>query len=134
MIQDLLPFVISGIVAGALYGLAATGLVLTYRTSGVFNFSHGAIGAGAAYLFYELRDLVGVPAWVALILTVGIAAPGLGLLLSLLAARLASVSTAQRVVATVGVLLLIQGAVQLRYGIAPMSFETFLPTEHLPGR
>ncbi len=128
MIRDLLPFVISGIVAGSLYGLAATGLVLTYKTSGVFNFSHGAIGAGAAYLFYDLRDLVGVPAWVAVVVSVGIAAPVLGLLLSLLAARLATVSTAQRVVATVGVLLLIQGTIQLRYGIAPISFDTSLPT------
>ncbi len=128
MIQDLLPFVVSGIVAGSLYGLAATGLVLTYKTSGVFNFAHGAIGAGAAYLFHDLRDLVGLPAWVAVVLTVGVAAPCLGLLLSLLAARLAAVSTAQRVVATVGVLLLIQGTVQLRYGIAPLTFETSLPT------
>jgi branched-subunit amino acid ABC-type transport system permease component len=128
MIHDLLPFVVSGIVAGSLYGLAATGLVLTYKTSGVFNFSHGAIGAGAAYLFYDLRDLVGLPAWLAVLLTVGVAAPCLGLILSLLAARLATVSTAQRVVATVGVLLLIQGVVQLRYGIAPISFATSLPT------
>lgn len=128
MIQDLLPFVVSGIVAGSLYGLAATGLVLTYRTSAVFNFAHGAIAAGAAFLFHDLRDLVGLPAWVALGLTVGVAAPLLGLLLSLLAARLAHVSTAQRVVATVGVLLLVQGAIQLRYGVAPLSFETSLPT------
>lgn len=128
MIRDLLPFVISGVVAGSLYGLAATGLVLTYRTSGVLNFAHGAIAAGAAYLFHDLRDLVGLPAWVAALLTVGVAAPALGLLLSLLAVRLSGVSTAQRVVATVGVLLLLQGAIQLRYGIAASSFETSLPT------
>jgi branched-subunit amino acid ABC-type transport system permease component len=128
MIQELLPFIISGVVAGSLYGLAATGLVLTYRTSSVFNFSHGAIAAGGAFLFYDLRDLVGLPAWLAAVLTVGVAAPLLGLLLSVLAARLAAVSTAQRVVATVGVLLLLQGVVQLRYGVAALSFETSLPT------
>lgn len=128
MIQDLLPFVISGIVAGSLYGLAATGLVLTYRTSGVFNFAHGAIAAAAAFLFYDLRDRVGLPAWLAVALTVGVAAPILGFVLSLLAARLSAVSTAQRVVATVGVLLLLQGGIQLRYGVSPLSFETSLPT------
>lgn len=128
MIQDLLPFVVSGLVAGALYGLAATGLVLTYKTSNVFNFSHGAIGAGSAYLFYELRDLVGIPAWLAVALTVGLAAPLLGLLLSALAARLANVSTAQRVVGTVGVLLVIQGAIELRYGATARSFNTSLPS------
>ena len=55
MTSDLLPFVVTGVVTGALYGLAATGLVLTYKTSGIFNFAHGAVAAGAAYLFYDLR-------------------------------------------------------------------------------
>ena len=126
--HDLLPFVVAGVVAGSLYGLAATGLVLTYKTSGVFNFAHGAIGAAAAYLVYDLRDQAGWPAWLAIALTVGVAAPLLGLLLSLLAARLASVSTARRVVGTVGVLLLVQGVVQLRYGVAAITFHTSLPT------
>src|ERR1700719_3185800 len=103
--SDLVPFVIAGIVAGSLYGLAAAGLVLTYKTSGVFNFAHGAIGAGAAYLFYELRDLHHLPAWLAALVSVGIAAPLFGLAVSFLAARLAEASTAKRVVATVGLLL-----------------------------
>jgi branched-subunit amino acid ABC-type transport system permease component len=128
MIHDLLPFVVSGIVAGSLYGLAATGLVLTYRTSNVFNFAHGAIGAAAAYLVYDLRDQAGWPAWLAIGVTVLLAAPLLGLVLSVLAARLATVSTAQRIVGTVGVLLLLQGVVQVRYGSAAMQFHTSLPT------
>ena len=59
--SDLFPFLIAGIVAGSLYGVTAMGLVLTYRTSGIFNFGHGAIAAGAAYLFYELRTLHSLP-------------------------------------------------------------------------
>ena len=35
----LLPFVILGITAGSVYGLTATGLVLTYKTAGIFNFA-----------------------------------------------------------------------------------------------
>ena len=49
------PFVIAGLTTGSLYGLAAMGLVLTYKTSGIFNFAHGAIAAGAAYIFYEIH-------------------------------------------------------------------------------
>jgi branched-subunit amino acid ABC-type transport system permease component len=126
--HDLLPFVVAGLVAGSLYGLAATGLVLTYKTSGVFNFAHGAIGAAGAYLVYDLRDRSGWPAWLAIAVVVGIAAPLLGLVLSVLAAKLSTVSTAQRVVATVGVLLIIQGAVQLRFGVAAITFHASLPT------
>ena len=37
--SEILPFVVAGIAAGAIYGLVATGLVLTYRTSGIFNFA-----------------------------------------------------------------------------------------------
>lgn len=128
MIKDLLPFVVAGIVAGSLYGLAAAGLVLTYRTSGVFNFAHGAVAAGAAFVFYDLRDRHHLPAVLAAALVVGVIAPAVGLVLSLLARRLATVSTAQRIVATVGVLLAVQGAIQLRYGISARSLRTSLPT------
>ena len=63
MIQDLLPFVVAGVVAGSLYGLAATGLVLTYRTSSVFNFAHGAVAASAAFGQLRLRHLAMLEAY-----------------------------------------------------------------------
>ena len=42
---EFLPFIILGLTSGSVYGLAGVGLVLTYKTSGVFNFAFGAIGA-----------------------------------------------------------------------------------------
>jgi branched-subunit amino acid ABC-type transport system permease component len=126
--SDLLPFVVIGTVAGALYGLAATGLVLTYKTSGIFNFAHGAIGAFSAYCFYDLRDVQRLPAWLAFVLAVGVAAPLLGGVLSVVAARLEHASTARRVVATIGVLLAIQGGLQLRYGIPVIGLRTSFPS------
>ena len=126
--SELLPFMVAGLVTGSLYGLAATGLVLTYKTSGIFNFAHGALGAAAAYVFYDLRDHAGLAWPLALVVAVGVLAPALGLLLSLMAAPLAQASTVRRVVATIGVLLIVQGFIELRYGIVPMMFETSLPT------
>ena len=41
---DFLAFTIVGIVTGAIYAVAASGLVVTYTTSGVFNIAHGAVG------------------------------------------------------------------------------------------
>ena len=37
--SDLLPFLIVGLTTGSVYGLAGVGLVLTYKTSGIFNFA-----------------------------------------------------------------------------------------------
>ena len=50
-----MPFIVAGIAIGAIYGLAATGLVLTYKTSGIFNFGHGALATAAAYVFYWMH-------------------------------------------------------------------------------
>ena len=66
----LLPFIVIGLVSGSVYGLAAMGLVLTYKTTGVFNFAHGAVATGAAYLFYELESQRGLPWPIALAVTV----------------------------------------------------------------
>ena len=39
---------ILGITAGSVYGLTGTGLVLTYKTSGIFNFAQGAVATTGA--------------------------------------------------------------------------------------
>lgn len=59
---DLLVFVLSGLVSGALYALLATGLVLSYSASGLFNFAHGATAYLCALTFYELHSGLGWPA------------------------------------------------------------------------
>ena len=66
--SGLLPFIINGLVTGSVYGLVAMGLVLTYKTTGVFNFAHGAVATGAAYLFFELQSRNSVPWPVALLM------------------------------------------------------------------
>ena len=59
----------------------ASGLVLTYITSGIFNFAHGAVAFATAYLYYQLNTGLDVPIVPALIISVFIFAPLLGLLL-----------------------------------------------------
>lgn len=125
---DFMPFVIAGIASGALYGLAATGLVLTYKSSGIFNLAHGGVAAAGAYFFHELRTVRGLPWPVALALTLVVFAPAIGLLIELLARGLRDADTATRIVATVGLLLAIQGVTELRYGAVPLPFEPFLST------
>src|SRR5947208_7060055 len=52
---EFLAFTITGIVTGAVYAVAASGLVVTYTTSGIFNFAHGAMGMLMAFLYWKLR-------------------------------------------------------------------------------
>lgn len=122
-----LPFIISGLVSGSLYGLAGLGLVLTFRTSGVFNFAHGAIAAGAAFLFYTLHDTHGIPWPVAFIMTVAIFAIIVGAALELITRPLASAPDAVVVIVTAGLLLAVQGIIYLLYGNSTRSTPTFLP-------
>ncbi|MGA2126430.1 MAG: branched-chain amino acid ABC transporter permease [Xanthobacteraceae bacterium] len=60
-----------GLVAGVLYALIALGFVLIYKASGVFNFAQGIMVVFAALTLIGLHAL-GVPAFVALALTVGV--------------------------------------------------------------
>lgn len=124
-----LPFVVVGITAGAVYGLAGVGLVLTYRTSGVFNFAHGALATAGAYLFYELWVKKDVPWPVAALIAIAVVGVGFGLVLEQVARRLAKAPASVIVVATVGLLLIIQGVASKRYGAETITIDNYLPTD-----
>jgi branched-subunit amino acid ABC-type transport system permease component len=70
----LLELVLIGIATGALYSLAALGIVLIYRTTGVLNFAHGAIGMFTAFIAYEFGVVRGWPAPLAIALALAFAA------------------------------------------------------------
>ena len=72
---------ISGTVTGAIYSIMASGLVLTYQTSGVFNFAHAAVAFASAYLYFQLNTGQHIPIVWSLLITVVVFAPLLGLLL-----------------------------------------------------
>ena len=125
--SEYLPFIVAGLVAGSLYGLAGLGLVLTFRTSGVFNFAHGAIAAGAAYVFYSLHDTHDVAWPLAAVLTVAAFSVLVGPLLELVTRPLAGAADSVVVIGTVGLLLGVQGILYLVYGNAARNTPTFLP-------
>jgi branched-subunit amino acid ABC-type transport system permease component len=125
--SDYLLYVVFGVSAGAIYGLSAMGLVLTYKTSGLFNFGHGAVSALAAFTFYSLFVRRGLPWPVAAALAVVVFGLGAGLLLERMAAALAEVPTTYKIIATVGLLVGVRGLAQLLYGSEAQTLPTFLP-------
>jgi ABC-type branched-subunit amino acid transport system ATPase component/branched-subunit amino acid ABC-type transport system permease component len=125
--NDILPFLVSGTAVGAVYGLAGTGLVLTYKTSGIFNFGHGALATIAAYLFYALHVVHGIDWRIAAAVTILVAGPVLGLAMEVFARGLAHRPVAMKIVGTVGLILAVQGAGSLLYGPDLINVEDFLP-------
>jgi branched-chain amino acid transport system permease protein len=72
--------ILSGIAVGSLYGLVALGFQITYAVSNTMNFSQGASVMVGAVLCYSLNITFGVPALLAVPITL-VAAFGLGLLI-----------------------------------------------------
>jgi branched-chain amino acid transport system permease protein len=60
-----------GLVSGVLYALIALGFVLIFKASGVFNFAQGIMVVFAALTLVGLHEK-GVPAWLALLLALGV--------------------------------------------------------------
>src|SRR5689334_12195913 len=75
--NSLLFFAIVGVTFGSVYAVAAVGLVVTYTTSGIFNFAQGAIGMFGAFIFWKLHVDLGVQTLIAFALTVFVIIPAL---------------------------------------------------------
>ncbi|WP_067813081.1 ABC transporter permease subunit [Actinomadura kijaniata] len=100
---ELIGYVLSGLVTGAVFALLASGLTLSYAATGVFNFAHGAVGFLTALVFFELTAGLGWPVWAAGPFTIVVFAPLLGYLLHRLMFRgLASAGETAQIVATIG--------------------------------
>ncbi len=122
---EFLTTAVLGAVVGSLFALLAFGIVLTYRTTGIFNFAQGAMGMLFAFVFFQLTQggrvffLVGsyeqtwtLPVVVALPLTVLVLAPLSGWFLDrILFRRLRTAETHIQIVSTIGLLIAIQGVV-----------------------
>jgi sulfate-transporting ATPase len=127
-VKSFVQFLIIGLGAGATYALFAQGAVLVYRGSGIVNFAQGSIGTFAAYIaFADLVDGQGWGIWPALV--VATLAGGLVALAfqALVLRTLRRAAAIVRVIATIGLLGLIQAIVAKRWGVANRPVESFLP-------
>lgn len=105
-----------GIITGAAYGLLGLGLVLIYKSSGVFNFAQGEFGTVAVFVLYLLHSS-GLPYAVAILLGL-VAAVLFGLVVERVIVRpLFEAPRVTLLVATAGVSLLAVG-VQIWFGEA----------------
>ncbi len=120
--EDVIKFALVGLGIGSLYVLAAQGLIVIFRGSGVLNLGLGAIGMVGAYFAWDLSNGVllvwDIPAqsfWVSLVFGALVSA-GVGALVQQFIMRpLRNRSALVKVIATLGVLLTLQALVILRW-------------------
>ena len=103
--QQFLAYAIVGLSTAAIYAVIGSGLVLTYTTTGVFNFAHGAAGMLAAFTYWQLTVGWGWPVPVALAAVLLVAAPAFGALVERVIIRpVEGLGEAERLVVTVAML------------------------------
>lgn len=103
--EQFLTFGIVGLSTAAIYAVIGSGLVLTYVTTGVFNFAHGAAGMLAAFCYWQFTVGWGWPVPVALAAVLLVLAPGFGLAVERVLMRpVQRLGEAERLVMTVALL------------------------------
>jgi branched-chain amino acid transport system permease protein len=99
-----------GLYIGSAYAIAASGLVLTYTTTRVFNLAHGAMSMGMAFLYWELHVNRGLGTLTSVLLVVFVAAPLFGLILQAVMGKLGDAPVSVSLVVTVALFMALIGA------------------------
>jgi branched-chain amino acid transport system permease protein len=112
-----LQYVIAGLVLGGIYAIASAGLVITYVSSGILNFSFGALAYFIARFYYYLHTQLSWGIVPSAVVSVVIAGPALGVFLYFALFRYLRLSSPLiKVVATLGLLVTIPAIATLIFG------------------
>lgn len=120
-----LQIILNGLVVASLYALVAVGLSFLYATSRIFHLAHGVVVVGAGYAFWWGLARAGLH-WALAALLAMFAAALLGLLMNdLVYERLRSrgAKGLGYLIATLALLMLGAGLIQLVFGAQPRTFQ-----------
>jgi branched-chain amino acid transport system permease protein len=125
-VHEFLTFTITGLATAGIYAITASGLTLTYTTTGIFNWAHGATGMISAFFYWQLRFGWNLPAPLAIGLCLIVFAPAFGMLIEFgIMRRLDGASEARKLVATLALAL---GLLALAQWIwSPTTLRDFRP-------
>jgi len=119
-------YVIGGLPFGGIYALAALGLVLIFKTTGVVNFAFGAMATASTLILWSVLQHGGLPFAVAWIVAMA-AAMGIGALCEMtLLRRVERSPVLIQIVLTLGLLLVIEGVAGTIWGYAPKAVPRVL--------
>jgi len=127
---------IAGLGNGAIAALSGLGLILTYRTTGVFNFAQGAIATFCAYVFWSLTTNHGWPVWLATVFAVGFVGSGIGVMSDIVLFRplqRMQATVAEKIVASLGLTVFFIGVCAGVWGFGTKYGKSPLPrADHAP--
>jgi branched-chain amino acid transport system permease protein len=110
-VEGWVAYTVLGVALGSVYAIAASGLVVTYATSGVFNFAHGAVATMCALVYWQAKVSWHWPTPVATVFTVFLVAPAIGAVIEVVVMRgLRGTSEVTQLVIPVAVMLALNGA------------------------
>jgi branched-chain amino acid transport system permease protein len=108
----------NGLIAGSIYALVAVGFSLIYSTNRFMHFAHGVSVTAAAYLLLLFFSTLGLPFWLAVILTI-VGSAGIGLAMFRLIYHPLQKRNASNIIlliASLGILILIENLILLFFG------------------
>jgi branched-chain amino acid transport system permease protein len=124
--HEFIIFTIGGLATASIYAITASGLTLTYATTGIFNWSHGAIGMLAAFAYWQLHVGWGWNAILSLAICLFVFAPALGVILEIgVMRRLEGTSEAAKLVVTLALALAMVGIAQWIWN--PQTYRALTP-------
>ncbi len=124
--HEFIIFTIGGLATASIYAITASGLTLTYTATGIFNWSHGAIGMLAAFAYWQLHVGWGWNAILSMAICLFVFAPALGVILEFgVMRRLEGTSEAAKLVVTLALALGMVGIAQWVW--SPQTFRTLTP-------
>ena len=125
----ILEHLVIGIAVGSVYSIVALGFVLIYKATGIFNLAQGSLMCLGAYLCYVFSITIGLPFYLAVILTLAVGF-ALGLLVEVVfLRRMIGQPHLSVLMVTIGMYLMIRGLVLIIWGVYSKSLPPYLPTE-----
>ncbi|MBN9462287.1 MAG: branched-chain amino acid ABC transporter permease [Burkholderiales bacterium] len=126
---DFVNYALNGALVGCLYALVALGFVVIHRASKVFNFAQGEILALSGFMVWTFATGLGWPLPAALACSI-VTATLLGLAIErMLFRRLAGAPVFAMVMVTLGLLVLLRGAMLVVWGAAEKPFPALIPMQ-----
>jgi ABC-type branched-subunit amino acid transport system permease subunit len=122
--NEVFLFALLGLGSAAVYALLASGIIVVFKGTGVINFSQGAIATIAAYSFVSLRPDLGTPLAIVVATTSTVLLAGA---LGLIMRTLATAPRLAKMVASLGLLLILQGAIVPIWGVDARNTPPIFP-------
>jgi len=111
-----LQYILTGITMGSVYSLIGLGYVTIYRTSHVVNMAQGSFVMMGGFFGYALLKQIGLPYWASILLSI-IAVVAVALAMYLLVLKwIMKSSLVNMILATVGLSILIESLVLIKWG------------------